>query len=885
MDLYKLKTRKNKSSHKNFKLKTKKVIHSLQKGGVNNMVASAGSDNIIRLWEGDNGQLLKQFTDNPHTGKINCIAFSSNNKYLASAGDDTKIFIWNTLTKTFEKELKGHLNKVNCVSWKPNSMILASGSDNGSVKLWDTLRGECFYIFDRVENYNVDCLSWGIKRINVISLVIGYNSIKPKKQISIKQKTLGELFQEKKLLDKEKLNEHHRIVQENSGQLKIFDVNDVTDEIQNSQYVIDGKLFEKKLFSQEKIQSIFYSDKLIILTNKYLRKLNFDSKSQILNIEKEFKCDDFKFMTCLDDNTVIISDGKKLLKIKLDVLTFEEITNTNMPSNIYSLTSFIYTSSKKILIGTDNKIFLYDNIKKSPFSVRFHIKEGYIKITSIAAQNNNHISSLKNDYSLSLNDALILKLKDKYVHLNEQSLKQSTISLGKPSQKQNSLLTKIEDRTKKMKMMKELDDYLKSKKLFFDNNFNGNQYRLQNYDKFKLNIKKFKLIFQEIKTRSPSTYSTSSSSNRSSSPSSSQLDFYNNNTGQIISPTISVPSPKASFTILNNSFNSLYSNTKTEGNLQQFIKHILDDLKTKEYSFLQYKSKSEFKNNFIKIMIYIYKEIILRDFINKSTKFKNKRYVYYLMLFKLLDFILVKYKEILNDLVSLEQVSEYINSIYIELGKTLNQQILENLNLKQKVISKQHETNSLKPGILPRTPPRTPSRTPPRTPSRILSSKSTSENLKFNNHLKFNGNNTLKNTCKEFKKILTRNHKNLNYIYCMFNDMKKYLLSTIKEIPDDIKEKISKISIETSLSLSKINDEIFNIFILFDNNGQGHGKRFINRYSSFLKSLEKNEKNLLIKKNIIYFINDLFKSILHKIRETHVYRKVPNLRRTPSRAS
>ena len=623
-----MKTRKNKSSHKNLKLKTKKLSVSSQKGGLNNMVASAGSDNIIRFWDGDNGDLLHKFIDEKHAGKINCIAFSSNNQYLASASDDKKIFIWNTSTKELEKELSGHSNKINCVSWKPNSIILASGSDNGSVKLWDTLNGECVYTFLLLKNYNVDCVSWGIERSNGTHLIAGYNNTK---QIT------------------------------NIGKLKIWNVKNFQNEINISNIsnnnntttdtVIPLVLFEENLFKEEKIQSIFFSDKLIILTNKFLRILNFNNEK--LSVIKPLECQNFKLMTVLDTNTVIISNESKLLKINLKMAKLDGENITPNLINIYSITSFYYTSSIKLLIGSDNFIYLYDDKKKQPISEKFHIKKGSVQITSIATQNR-YTSSLRVDDNFLINQ--LKKLSKIYSNENIEYIHQvsenPTISLAPSSVPSESFnfKKKIENRTKQMKEI-ELNDYLKSNKLFFDNNFEENRkYRLQNYKRFKLNVAKFKLIVRETKRISPSTYSTSSrmssNSNGSSSPSTNRLGFYNNNTGTFTEPTIPVPSPKVSFTILNNKFNSLYSNTETDGNLQKFIGHILNNLQTMEYSFFKYKSTDDFKNNFINIMIHIYKEIILKDFISETTKFKNKRYVFYLILFKLLDFILVNYKAI-----------------------------------------------------------------------------------------------------------------------------------------------------------------------------------------------------------------------------------------------
>ena len=59
----------------------------------NDLLASAGNDQIIRLWDVTTGKYLKGLKG--HQESIWSIAFSKNNKLIASASEDETIKIWN----------------------------------------------------------------------------------------------------------------------------------------------------------------------------------------------------------------------------------------------------------------------------------------------------------------------------------------------------------------------------------------------------------------------------------------------------------------------------------------------------------------------------------------------------------------------------------------------------------------------------------------------------------------------------------------------------------------------------------------------------------------------------------------------------------------------
>ncbi|TKY66106.1 Transcriptional corepressor LEUNIG-like [Spatholobus suberectus] len=69
--------------------------------------------------------------------KVTCCHFSSDGKWLASAGDDMKVVIWNMKTLQTESTPAEHKSIISDVRFRPNSLQLATASIDKSVRLWD----------------------------------------------------------------------------------------------------------------------------------------------------------------------------------------------------------------------------------------------------------------------------------------------------------------------------------------------------------------------------------------------------------------------------------------------------------------------------------------------------------------------------------------------------------------------------------------------------------------------------------------------------------------------------------------------------------------------------------------------------------------------------
>ncbi|HKP46716.1 MAG TPA: hypothetical protein VJT50_08955, partial [Pyrinomonadaceae bacterium] len=80
-----------------------------------------------------------------HTGTVNGLALDPSGQILASAGNDMTIKLWDTRTGDLLRSLVGHQQSVWSVAFHPDGRSLASGSADGTVRLWETSSGNELY--------------------------------------------------------------------------------------------------------------------------------------------------------------------------------------------------------------------------------------------------------------------------------------------------------------------------------------------------------------------------------------------------------------------------------------------------------------------------------------------------------------------------------------------------------------------------------------------------------------------------------------------------------------------------------------------------------------------------------------------------------------------
>ena len=110
-----------------------KRVNSLAFSPDNKTLASGSSNISINLWDlADGWQVASGDSDWLHSQ-----AFSPNGKSLACSSTNHTIKLWNVTTHQEIATLTGHSNRVNSVAFSPDSGTLASASDDKTIKLWD----------------------------------------------------------------------------------------------------------------------------------------------------------------------------------------------------------------------------------------------------------------------------------------------------------------------------------------------------------------------------------------------------------------------------------------------------------------------------------------------------------------------------------------------------------------------------------------------------------------------------------------------------------------------------------------------------------------------------------------------------------------------------
>ncbi|GAB1543843.1 hypothetical protein NUACC21_65190 [Scytonema sp. NUACC21] len=118
----------------------------------NKFLATGDSDGVIRLWEVTSGKQI--LSCKGHISWVRSVTFSYDGQILASSSNDRIIKLWNLHTGECLKTLLGHTDMVWSVAFSPKSQTLASGSEDGTIKLWDIQSGECLKTL-QIHNANI----------------------------------------------------------------------------------------------------------------------------------------------------------------------------------------------------------------------------------------------------------------------------------------------------------------------------------------------------------------------------------------------------------------------------------------------------------------------------------------------------------------------------------------------------------------------------------------------------------------------------------------------------------------------------------------------------------------------------------------------------------
>jgi WD40 repeat protein/transcriptional regulator with XRE-family HTH domain len=96
-------------------------------------LASGSTDGSVKLWDVQNGAAL---WSGGQANTILCVAFASDGGLLASGGLDAIVRLWDAKLGTPTQEVP-HPGPVSALAWSPDGHLLATGDDAGTIRLWE----------------------------------------------------------------------------------------------------------------------------------------------------------------------------------------------------------------------------------------------------------------------------------------------------------------------------------------------------------------------------------------------------------------------------------------------------------------------------------------------------------------------------------------------------------------------------------------------------------------------------------------------------------------------------------------------------------------------------------------------------------------------------
>ena len=115
-------------------------LHALQFSPDGGLLACAGADGVVKLWDGRSGE--SRGTLYGHVGVIDALSFTTDGRYLVTAGHDRIVRLWDVGSGLEIAVLRGHSGPIYGVAVAPKGGKVATVSHDRTARIWDVRSGQ-----------------------------------------------------------------------------------------------------------------------------------------------------------------------------------------------------------------------------------------------------------------------------------------------------------------------------------------------------------------------------------------------------------------------------------------------------------------------------------------------------------------------------------------------------------------------------------------------------------------------------------------------------------------------------------------------------------------------------------------------------------------------